>query len=548
MKTIKAKVNKKLLAKADRLFTGTLGGRIAEILQNARRAGATRVEVANADGWVTVSDNGKGIENFAKLLDLGGSGWDERTERSEDPAGVGLFCLTPRDLAIRSRGKAVRIGADGWRGKPVAVAENVTAVEGTELRFRDDPWDLAAVELNAVFSGLSVVVDGQECKSLPFVRGSAVAHPELGCRIEVCDRNSVSGWHSTWRERHGYDNVLVNFHGQVVTFEYQPTSDRSIFFLVDMTGEPTKIRLMLPARTRLVENEGFEALKRTLELEAFCFCRRAGEHSLHYSEYLRARELGIELPEAKPVYDVGLIESRDPPEPVQVSKPEALPMASCYRLSPGLIGQGDKMDANAHLLAALGSFKEPFVPVQISTDYDGYSWAKLATIDKAEVQLGKKLQESLLWSGQLICVETITITAHTSDGRVFSSPVCMAVLPPEGGHAARMNPDQIFVTPQSQKRLKTGDIWFHLGGWYLDGDTYDTQKASVQKDLDTFWADLLGPDESWRLRLLEAITGARHDWRAVTISREGSMTIILADGSTKTIQPPAEAPQVDKGS
>jgi hypothetical protein len=542
MKTIKARVNKRLLAKADRLFTGTLGGRVIEVLQNARRAGAKRVEITNVDGWVTVKDNGRGVDDFAKLLDLGGSGWDERTQRSEDPAGVGLFCLSPRELTIRSRDKAVRIGADGWRGKPVAIEEDNTVVEGTELRFRDDPWDLATVEPNAVFSGLTVTVDGKECESLPFVGGLATGHPELGCRIEVCDRSRISNWHSTLRERSGYDNVLVNFHGQVVTFEYRPTSDRSLFLLVEMMGEPTGIRLMLPARTRLVENEASQVLKRVLEIEAYRHFQRVGEHTLHHSEYLRARELGIDLPEAKPVYEVGLIESCDPPEPVQVQKPDALPLASCYKLNPALIGQDDKSDANAHLLAALGSFETPFVPVRISTEYDGYGWAKLPTIERVEVQLGKKLHESFVWSGMLICVETITITAYTSDGKVFSSPVCMAALPPESGHAAWMNADRVYVTPKAQKQLGTGEIWFHLGGWYEDGDTYDTQEVGVQKDLAVFWADLVGPDESWRLQLMDATGGARDDWRTVTVSRGGSVSLVLADGSTKTIQPPAEVP------
>jgi hypothetical protein len=38
--TIQATVNARLLSKATRLFTGSLEGRIIEILQNARRAGA----------------------------------------------------------------------------------------------------------------------------------------------------------------------------------------------------------------------------------------------------------------------------------------------------------------------------------------------------------------------------------------------------------------------------------------------------------------------------------------------------------------------------
>ena len=56
--TICAKVNPRLLTKADRLFTGTIDGRIIEILQNARRAGAREVRISNKDGFVTIQDNG----------------------------------------------------------------------------------------------------------------------------------------------------------------------------------------------------------------------------------------------------------------------------------------------------------------------------------------------------------------------------------------------------------------------------------------------------------------------------------------------------------
>src|SRR5512137_2072268 len=101
METIQATVNPRLLTKANRLFTGSLQGRIIEILQNARRAGATKVEITNDNGWIIVRDNGGGIDDFQRLLDLGGSGWDDCLEASEDPAGVGLFCLAPREVTIR---------------------------------------------------------------------------------------------------------------------------------------------------------------------------------------------------------------------------------------------------------------------------------------------------------------------------------------------------------------------------------------------------------------------------------------------------------------
>ena len=116
---IHAKVSKKLLSKANRLFTGTLDGRIIEILQNARRAGATQVTITNKGGLVTVKGNSKGIDDFAKLLDLGDSDWDQETEQAEDPAGVGVFCLAPRKVTICSRGQKLIITKDGWTGKPL---------------------------------------------------------------------------------------------------------------------------------------------------------------------------------------------------------------------------------------------------------------------------------------------------------------------------------------------------------------------------------------------------------------------------------------------
>jgi hypothetical protein len=144
MNTIHAKVDVRLLSKANRLFTGTLEGRVIEILQNARRAGATAVLITNDDAYVTVSNDGRGIEDFAKLLDLGGSGWEDSLEASEDPAGVGIFCLAPREVTIRSNGKVATISGQGWTGAPVAIHDDAEPVQGTTLRFEDEEWTSAA--------------------------------------------------------------------------------------------------------------------------------------------------------------------------------------------------------------------------------------------------------------------------------------------------------------------------------------------------------------------------------------------------------------------
>lgn len=533
---IQATVNPRLLTKAGRLFTGTLSGRIAEILQNARRAGATEVHITNEEGFVVVHDNGRGVDDFQRLLDLGSSGWDPSLEESEDPAGVGLFCLAPRDALIRSNGKRVTIAGDGWTGHPVLIHNDANPVAGTLLRFPDEPWTQEDVSAQAVFSTLHVTVDGIACPKLPFVSDSASHHPELGCRIEVRTRNELGEWHSRIITRPSYySNVLVNFHGQTVALTHHPVSEHELRFLVELTGEPTGIRLLLPARTQLVENEAFEALKVALELEAYRYIQRRGTHTLPFKEYRRAHELGISLPEAKPTYSIGLLHADDMPEPVEVSAPTDFPLSRCYRLI-----DNDKFDefaaTNAHLLAALGTFEEPFVPVDIRRSYDGYSWAKLETIESADLTVGKVLHADCLWCGKVECVDSLRITVRTSDGRTFASDVCMAVQMPETSNARAES--IVYLTPAAEEKLAPSEIWHHLGGWYEDGDTYETQEAAFIECLEAFWAATIGPDEYVRREICRSVDRLQDHWSTVSISSDGTVTVHAKDGSIKVLPPP----------
>lgn len=539
MTTIQANVNSRLLTKADRLFPGTLEGRIIEILQNARRAGATKVEITNRDGCITVHDNGRGIDDFAKLIDLGGSGWEEHLESSEDPAGVGLFCLARREVTIRSRGKMVTIGGDGWTGVPVKVHDDPKPVAGTRLSFHDEPWTKPDVDRNAVFTGMEVTVDGQPCPRLPFVSKQAAHYPELGSRIEVCESSGLHQWHRTTCRGRSYEpRGLINFHGQVVEFDCSPVDEHGLRFLVDLTGEPTGIRLMLPARTQIVQNQAYAALNGALEVEAYRYIQRRGSHTLPYKQYLRARELGVELPEAQPTFSAGLL-SGDSPQPIDVSMPKGFPLSKCYRFQDD--GEGDESDlANAHLLAALGSVDAPFVPVDIHSGYDGYSWAKLPVINKVELKVGETLHEDYLWSGQMSCMDAIFITAHTSDGRVFASPVCMAV-PLTDEDDPYMN--RILVTTEARERVVNEEIWYHLGGWSDDGDTYDTQVGQFEDELQRFWDEMLGPNERLRSRVFAAVTELEREWAEIALHPEGTMSIRYKDGSQASFAPPGDTVQ-----
>lgn len=540
MKTIQATVNTRLLSKASRLFAGTLSGRIIEILQNARRAGATEVHITNAGGVVTVRDNGKGIDDFAKLLDLGGSGWRDSLEASEDPAGVGVFCLAPRRVTIRSNGRIMTIANDGWTGAPLQILRDAAPVCGTRLEFSDDAWDSSAVDLNAVFTGIKVVVDGRKCPSLPFTSDGATHYADLGSCIEVRASQDVSPWHhSSFRTQWYGHNALVNFHGQVVSCDMHPISERGLRYLVNMTGEPTSIRLMLPARTQVLENEALEELKLVLELEAFRFVQRRGHHSLPHKEYARAAQLGVNLPEAKPTYSVGLLATDEAPDPVEVTMPKDFPLDKCYRVDADQADGNESDEANVHIIAALGKFDLPFVPVSINKSYDGYTWADLPTVTKVELSVGRELLQDGLWSGTLSCVDALAIKVHTSAGRTFTSPVCLAVAPEPHEEAPAWADDHVLVTPKAQDQLCASEIWHHLGGWSDEGDTCETQSYQFEEELERFWMQLVGPDEQLRRHIVRTLESIEPSWKDVSVSRDGIVGIKFEDGSAKHIAPPA---------
>jgi len=537
--TICAKVNPRLLSKADRLFTGTVEGRIIEILQNARRAGATEVRITNKDKFVTVEDNGSGIDDFQKLLDLGGSGWDEKLEAGEDPAGVGLFSLAPRKVEIVSGTKKAIIDKDGWTGKLVEITTISKRMNGTIVKFRDEkPWDMDTVEKHAVFASIRVIVDGKYCHAMPFCSSEATHYENPGCRIEVA--KEISKYHNDWTTTWYHGRVLVNFHGQVVQLDHWPSKNRhSLTILVDISDQ-TDIRLMLPARTRLVENQAFEQLKAAIEMEYYKYFQKQKTHTLYYEEYLRAKELGIELPEAEPKFDIGLI--FDEYEMcVEVTTPKDFNITDGYLcLDKDMKEECHK--TNAHLLAALGKFGgKPFVPVSIDSGYMGYSWSKLPKVEKVEVAKGKELLHQNILAEEIACFDSLAITVHTSNGKKFSSEVPMAIVEKQHKGKWSWTSNIVCVTKEARKQLGTDNIWYHLGGFDLEGDSYDTQQYYIEKELDEFWNELVGPYESMRQEVF-SILGRQHriydKWRRITFTSQGTLEILFKDGRTEVVNPP----------
>jgi len=94
---IRASVSPETIGKVTRLFNGSLSDILNELLQNARRAGASVVNVTTTpqkNGLrITLDDNGCGIDDPVRVLALGASRWDAAVANGEDPAGMGVFSL-----------------------------------------------------------------------------------------------------------------------------------------------------------------------------------------------------------------------------------------------------------------------------------------------------------------------------------------------------------------------------------------------------------------------------------------------------------------------
>lgn len=93
--TIRAGVDvKAFLANMEFAFTSN-STYLGELMQNSRRAGATKVEFTydTVTKSLTIDDDGVGVLDFESLVVNSRSGWDESIQDSESPFGMGFYSV-----------------------------------------------------------------------------------------------------------------------------------------------------------------------------------------------------------------------------------------------------------------------------------------------------------------------------------------------------------------------------------------------------------------------------------------------------------------------
>lgn len=300
---IRSQVDPAAVTKVTRLFNNTIGDVLSELIQNARRAGASQVDMSviaiDDQPYLSIVDDGVGIADPSVVLALGRSGWDSTVARREDPAGMGVFSLAGRNVVIRSHartaaaGWSISIPADAWEdGRPIPV-EPCDRPFGTEIIVPLDPiWAGAVVGAArgaACHCPIPVAFNGQLLERRDWLHGAKAIFEEDGLRIGVFDDFRSNIYSAT-----------INFHGVTVHggFPVITEKQRHWSVRVDIIDEPD-LQLVLPARKEMVENDALARLRDAARRAIYRHIAMLPSHRLPYAAYAEARKLGVILAEAE---------------------------------------------------------------------------------------------------------------------------------------------------------------------------------------------------------------------------------------------------------
>ena len=137
--TIQSSINESAYFRSMRHAFKTSSSFLGELMQNSRRAGATFVSFdlqAQARN-LTIEDDGAGIQDFAKLVQLCESSWETDVMLADNPFGQGFFSVffACEQVTVRSRGLRATICFDEIAKKrPIEVLTDTNGPKsGTRL-------------------------------------------------------------------------------------------------------------------------------------------------------------------------------------------------------------------------------------------------------------------------------------------------------------------------------------------------------------------------------------------------------------------------------
>ena len=310
-RTIRAKIDPDAISKVASFFDASITDIINEMLQNARRAGAQRVDINwnPDDSVITLADDGSGISDPQAILSFGGSNWNRESVDRERPAGMGFYSLARRPhVRVVSKEE----GTDGWAVE--LTPEHFGGIESAEVReaewnghlthgtavsftWAHDPTE--PIRKAARFYPQPVFYNGDRQDRDDFLEGALSVTEWRGLHIGVHHRQS--GW--AYPNSHGR---CINFHGiEVSAYQHLPevtTVTRGRTDLVARVDviDCAHLELTLPARKELVETPFLEELRERCMLAIYETIAAAEEPvDVAHSVQQEARKRGVAIADAR---------------------------------------------------------------------------------------------------------------------------------------------------------------------------------------------------------------------------------------------------------
>lgn len=143
---------------------------VQELMQNARRAGATRIDIEydEARQVLVVQDDGCGLTDFSVLLRFAASGWDQEVTEAEGPYGMGFIaCLyaARKEILVVSGDRQIRCSTTALLdGETFPVEPAATPVRGTRVELVGVELKQPAATMQSISRGFAIPVlyNGQE--------------------------------------------------------------------------------------------------------------------------------------------------------------------------------------------------------------------------------------------------------------------------------------------------------------------------------------------------------------------------------------------------
>ena len=276
-RTITARVHDNAIARVPKLFADSLAAIFTELLQNARRAEATRLYINTgttpritppnpAAHCITVADDGTGIADPAILLSFGETGWDNATATREDAAGMGIAALARRGCTVHSASRttpAWRVTLTpahflGRESAPVHLTSTTGTQpypNGTEITFaapEDLPAITKALTSAARYYPLPVYLNGEQLVRHAFLHDAIHTETWQGATFGV------------FTHRYPYTNTPdLNFHGLCLNARL-PRIDSvagHTWTVRANVQDCPQLELVLPARNEPVETPFLDNLR-----------------------------------------------------------------------------------------------------------------------------------------------------------------------------------------------------------------------------------------------------------------------------------------------